>query len=62
MFRKGKSFSHVARGRSGWWTAAVAVLLTTIGFAHDGGFFSEFRIGGGNTPSLKIGAGYRVKF
>ena len=36
MVRKGKSFSHVARGRSGWWTAAGAVLLTTIGFAHDG--------------------------
>ena len=36
MFRKGKSFSHLARGRSGWWTAAVAILLTTIGFAHDG--------------------------
>ena len=33
-----------------------------IGFAHDDGFFGEFRIGGGNTPSLKIGAGYRVKF
>ena len=36
MFRKGKSFSQLARGRSGSWTAAVAVLLTTIGFAHDG--------------------------
>jgi hypothetical protein len=33
-----------------------------IGFAHDSGFFSEFRIGGGNTPSLKIGAGYQMKF
>lgn len=33
-----------------------------IGFAHDQGFFAEFRIGGGNTPSLKMGAGYRIKF
>ena len=33
-----------------------------IGFGHDSGFFSEFRIGGGNTPSLKIGAGYQLKF
>ena len=33
-----------------------------IGFAHDSGFFGEFRIGGGNTPSLKMGAGYAVKF
>ena len=33
-----------------------------IGFAHDSGFFSEFRIGGGNTPSLKMGAGWAIKF
>ena len=33
-----------------------------IGFAHDSGFFGEFRIGGGNTPSLKMGAGYAVRF
>jgi hypothetical protein len=33
-----------------------------IGFGHDSGFFSEFRIGGGNIPSLKIGAGYQLKF
>jgi len=33
-----------------------------IGFAHDSGFFGEFRIGGGNTPSLKMGAGFAIKF
>jgi hypothetical protein len=33
-----------------------------IGFAHDSGFFGEFRIGGGNTPSLKMGAGWAIKF
>jgi hypothetical protein len=33
-----------------------------IGFAHDSGFFGEFRIGGGNTPALKMGAGYAIKF
>lgn len=33
-----------------------------IGFAHDSGFFSEFRIGGGNSPSLKMGAGWGIKF
>jgi hypothetical protein len=31
-----------------------------FGFAHDAGFFTEFRIGGGNVPALKIGAGWRV--
>ncbi len=33
-----------------------------FGFAHNSGFFGEFRIGGGNTPSLKMGAGYSVRF
>jgi hypothetical protein len=33
-----------------------------FGFAHRSGFFGEFRIGGGNVPSLKMGAGYGVKF
>jgi hypothetical protein len=33
-----------------------------IGFAHDSGFFGEFRIGGGNTPTLKMGAGFALKF
>lgn len=33
-----------------------------IGFSHDGGFFGEFRIGGGNVPSLKMGAGYAIRF
>jgi hypothetical protein len=33
-----------------------------IGFSHDGGFFGEFRIGGGNTPNLKMGAGYQLRF
>jgi hypothetical protein len=33
-----------------------------IGFSHIDGFFTEFRIGGGNTPNLKIGAGYQLRF
>jgi hypothetical protein len=33
-----------------------------IGFSHDDGFFGEFRIGGGNVPSLKMGAGYAIRF
>lgn len=33
-----------------------------IGFARDEGFFTEFRIGGGNVPNLKIGAGYQIRF
>jgi hypothetical protein len=33
-----------------------------IGFAHDSGFFSEFRIAGGNAPVLKMGAGWAIGF
>ena len=33
-----------------------------FGFAHRSGFFGEFRIGGGNVPNLKMGAGYGIKF
>lgn len=34
-----------------------------LGFAHDSGFLLEFRIGGGgNVPSLKIGAGIAIGF
>ncbi len=32
-----------------------------FGFAHDDGFFTEFRVGGGNVPSLKFGAGWAIK-
>ena len=32
-----------------------------FGFSHENGFFSELRVGGGNVPSLKIGAGWSVK-
>ena len=32
-----------------------------LGFAHENGFFSEFRIGGGNVPSLKMGVGWTLK-
>ena len=33
-----------------------------FGFAHDSGFFTEFRIGGGNVPALKIGAGWAIQY
>jgi hypothetical protein len=32
-----------------------------LGFAHDNGFFTEFRIGGGNVPALKMGVGWAIK-
>ena len=33
-----------------------------FGFAHDNGFFTEFRVGGGNfVPQLKLGVGWSVQ-
>jgi hypothetical protein len=32
-----------------------------LGFAHDNGFFTEFRLGGGNVPALKFGVGWALK-
>ena len=32
-----------------------------FGFAHDNGFFTDFRVGGGNVPALKMGVGWSVK-
>jgi hypothetical protein len=33
-----------------------------FGIAHDGGFFTEVRLGGGNVPSMKYLAGWQIKF
>lgn len=32
-----------------------------FGFAHDNGFFTDIRVGGGNVPALKLGVGWSVK-
>jgi hypothetical protein len=33
----------------------------TFGFAHESGFFTEFKVGGGYSPNLRFGAGYTVR-
>jgi hypothetical protein len=33
----------------------------TFGFAHENGFFTDFKIGTGNAPTLKFGVGYTVR-
>jgi hypothetical protein len=34
-----------------------------FGFAHENGFFTEFRIGGGGfVPNFKVGAGWAIEF
>ena len=33
----------------------------TFGFAHENGFFTEFKYGGGQYPTLKFGAGFTIR-
>jgi hypothetical protein len=33
----------------------------TFGFAHENGFFTDFKVGTGNAPTLKFGVGYTVR-
>lgn len=33
----------------------------TFGFAHENGFFTEFKYGGGTYPTLKFGAGFTIR-
>jgi hypothetical protein len=42
-------------------TSVHAGSFFTFGFAHESGFFTEFKYGGGTYPTLKFGAGYTVR-
>ena len=42
-------------------TSVHAGSFFTFGFAHENGFFTDFKIGAGNAPILKFGAGYTVR-
>ena len=35
--------------------------FSTFGFAHESGFFTDFRLGGYFAPSLKFVVGYTVR-
>jgi hypothetical protein len=39
-------------------TAGASYLF---GFGHENGFFTEFRLGSGNVPLLKVGAGWMIR-
>lgn len=42
-------------------TDVGAGTFVTFGFAHDNGFFTEFKYGGGRSPTLKFGAGVTIR-
>lgn len=55
-------FTRVADDRFDTGTEVSAGGSWLLGFAHQNGFFTEFRLGGGNVPALKMGAGWALKF
>ena len=42
-------------------TSVHAGSFITFGFAHEGGFFTDFKLGNGNAPMLKFTAGYTIR-
>jgi hypothetical protein len=42
-------------------TSTHAGTIFTFGFANENGFFTEIKYGGGNSPTLKFGAGYTIR-
>ena len=42
-------------------TSVHAGSFITFGFAHEGGFFTDFKLGTGNAPMLKFTAGYTIR-
>jgi hypothetical protein len=42
-------------------TSTHAGSIITFGFAHENGFFTEFKFGGGYSPNLKFAAGYTIR-
>jgi len=42
-------------------TSVHAGTFITFGFAHENGFFTEFKLGAGSSPNLKFGVGYTIR-
>ena len=42
-------------------TSTHAGSFITFGFAHENGFFTDFKLGTGNAPTLKFGVGFTVR-
>ena len=42
-------------------TSVHAGTVFSFGFAHENGFFTEFKLGAGSSPNLKFGVGYTVR-
>jgi hypothetical protein len=42
-------------------TSTHAGTFITFGFAHENGFFTDFKLGTGSAPTLKFGVGFTVR-
>ena len=42
-------------------TSTHAGTFLTFGFANDNGFFTEFKLGAGHSPTLKFAVGYTIR-
>jgi hypothetical protein len=42
-------------------TSTHAGTFVTFGFANENGFFTEFKLGGGHSPTLKFAVGYTIR-
>ena len=42
-------------------TSTHAGSFYTFGFAHENGFFTDFKLGAGTSPTLKFGVGFTVR-
>ena len=42
-------------------TSTHARSFETFGFAHENGFFTDFKLGYGTVPMLKFGVGFTVR-
>lgn len=42
-------------------TSVHAGTFITFGFAHENGFFTDFKLGNGHAPTLKFAVGYTVR-
>lgn len=42
-------------------TSVHAGTIWTVGFAHENGFFTEFKLGTGTSPALRFGVGYTLR-
>ncbi len=60
LYQGGGPSVHIARIGEPAETDVSGSISGIVGFAHDNGFFTEFKVGGGGGPTLKFTVGFTV--